>query len=55
MTQQAPDDTPTPPTGGLGGLISAARAGQAEPPQSELNAAKPEPVAPGDSVQPPAS
>ncbi|MNS18701.1 hypothetical protein D3C72_504010 [compost metagenome] len=41
MTTDEPTHDPTKPKSGLGGLVSAARDGKAEAPQSELNAAKP--------------
>lgn len=43
MDEQSPDKKPA---GKLQRLVSDARKGQAEAPQSELNAAKPEPKAP---------
>ncbi|MFN3428952.1 MAG: hypothetical protein ACK46X_03245 [Candidatus Sericytochromatia bacterium] len=53
MTTEEPKDTPKKPGGGLGGLVSAARDGHAEPPQSELNAAKPKTDMPDGPDQPP--
>jgi uncharacterized protein (DUF1810 family) len=51
------DERPQPPSnaprGGLGGLVSAARQGNAEPAQSELNAAKPETDMPDGRDEPP--
>jgi hypothetical protein len=41
MTTDEPTHDPIKPKSGLGGLVSAARDGKAEAPQSELNAAKP--------------
>jgi hypothetical protein len=41
MMIEEPTNNPNKPSSGLGGLVSAARDGKAEAPQSELNAAKP--------------
>ncbi len=49
----APKPPRKKPLGALHGLVSAAREGKAEAPQSELNAAKPQP-APEPKHDPPA-